>query len=93
MSDKIVYTKPVHISEEFLVACINFLNKKELEGDIQDAIEDGEVPPELLTLEEVMSKPALLEYLCEVLVTCNGSEDEMHEAWNFDEFCDFAEHR
>lgn len=85
MSDKVVYTKPVDVHESDLECVINILNNSSLDIDV----EDGDIP---LTLEEVYSKPALLEYLCEVLLTCDGEED-IEEAWNFCEFADFKNFR
>ena len=85
MSDKVVYTKPVDVHESDLLVAIGILNDSTLDIDP----EEGDVP---LTLEEVYSKPALLEFFCEVLLTCDG-EDDIHEAWNFDEFSDFKKFR
>jgi len=68
--DLVVFSVVVHITRQDLLDFINTLNKWE--------IEDGEEP---LTIEEVMSKPDLLKYLCDEGVAGNAVFDST-DCWN-----------
>lgn len=84
--DKVVYVVKTAITQSRLQAIIKLLNENELVEYMQD--EDD--PKPLLTVEEVMGNQELLAYLCEASI--NENED-LHEAWNMDAFCDFADFR
>lgn len=54
--------------------------------------EDFERNDELLTVEEIANNEKLLNYIGEVLESCD-SKDDVREAWNFDEFADYRKYR
>ncbi|MND75455.1 hypothetical protein D3C80_670740 [compost metagenome] len=84
--DKVVYVVKTAITQSRLQEIIKILN----EHDLVDYMQDEDDPKPLLTLEEVVGNEELLTYLCEASI--NENED-MHEAWNADAFCDFADFR
>jgi hypothetical protein len=84
MSDesKVVFTVPVNITKKHLISFIEVLNQYE----IDEAEEE-------LTIEEVLSKPKLLEYLCIGAVEDGTAMYDPFEFWNNDGWCDFKDYR
>lgn len=85
-ANEIVYVVKTAITRAELQEVVDLLNKKELGPENGFGDEDDQP---LMTIEEVLGNPELLAYLCDSLVM----QDDVHEIWNSDGFCDFAERR
>lgn len=82
--DEVVYSVTTHISREQLLGFIKILNEYEIDED------EGE---ELFTVEEVLSKPDLLKYICTEAVNDGVALYDPIEFWNNDGWCDVKDFR
>ena len=80
--DLVVFTVLVHITRDQLANFINVLNRFELR--------DGEEP---LTVDEVISKPNLLKYICDEAVEDGAAIVDPVQFWNEDGWCDWRQFR
>ena len=77
---EVVYTVQVLVTKQHLHQIIKFLNRD---------LDEGE---QSLTIEEVLSKPELIEYICEMAVEGDGLFNPF-DCWNNDGWSDWKDYR
>ena len=80
----VVYTVTIDITKKDLKDIVQVLNDREF-----DDFEEGDEP---FTVEEILSKPKLLKYVCEMDYKDYAFES-LSEYWNADGWCDIRKYR